>query len=266
MQNKAGINEKNRKRLDALNRCGKNLFSIEEAAEIIDVPIKETRLYLSYLARRGWLARVKRGLYISVPLGIDNPHEYKENPWLVADRIFSPYYIGGWSATEHWGLTDQIFNSVFVFTSRPFRHKNIVVQGSNFALKFSNEGVFKHTKGVWIDNVKIRISDPVQTIVDVLDDPATGGGIRHVADIIENYFTSEYKEEAKLLDYIKEKGNKTIYKRLGFILERLNISSGVVVAVCRENISRGYSAFDPKIRNKGIYSRRWNLRVNAEIR
>jgi predicted transcriptional regulator of viral defense system len=266
IQIKAGINEKNRKLLDALNRFGKNLFSIKEAAEIMGVPIKETRLYLSYFARRGWLARVKRGLYIPVPLGIVNPQEYKENPWLVADRIFSPCYIGGWSAAEYWDLTEQIFNSVCVFTSRPFRHKEIVVQGANFVLKYFGEGVFKHTKGIWIENVKIQISDPAQTIVDILDDPAAGGGIRHVADIIENYFTSEHKEEAILLDYIKEKGNKTTYKRLGFILESLNISSGEVVEVCRENISRGYSVFDPKIRNKGTYNRRWNLRVNAEIR
>ena len=266
MRNIAGINEKNRKRLESLNRFGKNIFSVKDAARIMDLPINNARLYLSYFARRGWLSRVKQGLYITVPLGTVNPQEYKENPWIVADRVFAPCYIGGWSSAEYWDLTEQIFNSVYVFTSRPFRCKNINVQGTDFVLKFFKENTSKHIKGVWIENVKIQVSDSTQTIVDILDDSSAGGGIRHVADIIGNYFSSENKDEAKLLDYIKEKNNKTIYKRLGFILESLHISSTELIEICLKNISRGYSVFDPSIKNKGIYNRRWNLRVNAEIR
>lgn len=266
MKNIAGINEKNRKLLELLNRFGKNIFSVKDAAKIIDLPIKNARLYLSYFARRGWLSRVKRGLYIAVPLGTVNPQEYKENPWIVANRVFAPCYIGGWSAAEHWDLTEQIFNSVYVFTSRPFRCKNINIQGTDFVLKFLGENVSNYIKGVWIENVKIQISEPAQTIVDILDDPSAGGGIRNVADIIENYFSSENKNEAKLTDCIKEKGNKTIYKRLGFILEGLDIFAAELIKICLKNISRGYSVFDPSIKNKGTYNRRWNLRVNAEIK
>ena len=176
MKNKFGINEKNRKFLDSLNRFGKNLFSIEEASRILELSVEKTRFILSYFARRGWLARVKRGLYVSVPLGIINPWEYKENPWIVANRIFSPCYIGGWSAAEYWNLTEQIFNSICIFTSRSFRNKNTNVQGTNFILKFCGENLSAHTKIVWIENVKIFVSDHTQTIVDILNDPLLGGG------------------------------------------------------------------------------------------
>lgn len=266
MNKKSGINEKNRKLLDFLNRFGKNIFSIKEASKIIGLSIKDTRLYLAYFARRGWLARVKRGLYISVPLGTVNPQEYKENPWIVANRVFSPCYIGGWSAAEHWGLTEQIFNTIYVFTYRAFRNKNIIIQGTEFVLKLLNKKDSRHTKGIWLENVKIQISDPTQTVVDILDDPSAGGGIRHVSDIIRNYFSSEHYDETKLLEYIKKNGNKTIYKRLGFILEVLDISSGKVIDNCHKNISSGYSVFDPTIKSKGTFNRRWNLRVNAEIK
>jgi predicted transcriptional regulator of viral defense system len=265
---KSGINEKNRKLLDALNRSGKNIFSIKDASNIIGLPIKKTSLYLGYLTRRGWLARVKRGLYISVPLGTDNPQEYKENPWIVANRIFSPCYIGGWSAAEHWELTEQIFNSICVVTSRSFRRKNTTIQGTAFLLKYLNSDLYKHMhiKSAWVENVKIQVSDPTQTIVDILDDPSSGGGIRHVNDIVKNYFESGHKDEAKLLAYIGERRNKTIYKRLGYILETLNIPADKVIKSCLKNISQGYSTFDPAIKNKGVYNRRWNLRVNAEIK
>lgn len=261
----SGINEKNRKLLDSLNRFGKNLFSIKDAAEIMGLSIKNTRLYLAYFARRGWLSRIKPGFYMPVPLGAINPQEYKENPWIVANRIFSPCYIGGWSAAEHWDLTDQIFNSIFVFTSRMFRRKSVNVQGTDFVLKLVREKKIGHTKGVWVENVKIQVSDPTQTIVDILDDPPSGGGIRHVAEIIENYFNSEHRNDADLLKYISENKNRTIYKRLGYILETLNVRALEVIEVCKKNMSAGYSAFEPKIKAKGIFSRKWNLRVNAEI-
>ena len=105
MKTSSGINEKNRRLLESLNRFGKKLFSIKEAAIIMRLSHEDARFYLAYFTRRGWLSRVKRGLYISVPLGTVNPQEYKENPWIVANRIFSPCYIGGWSAAEHWYLT-----------------------------------------------------------------------------------------------------------------------------------------------------------------
>jgi len=261
-----GINKKNRKLLYYLNSSGKNLFSVREASEILELPADKTRLILSYFERRGWLTRVKPGLYVSVPLGTANPHEYREAPWLVAGRVFTPCYIGGWSAAEYWELTEQIFNSVYVVTSRPFRNKNINVQGTDFVLKFRKKIILDHTKGVWIGSEKVFVSGPSQTIVDILDDPAAGAGIRHAADIVEGYFRSEAANEMELLDYIGEYGNKTIYKRLGFILESLGLASEGFVETCRKKISRGYSALDPTIKIKGTYNRRWNLRVNAGIR
>lgn len=265
MEKKLGINEKNRRLLDLLNRFGKNLFSIKDASKIIGLPVKDTRLYLGYLARRGWLARVKRGLYVSVPLGTVNPQEYRENPWIVADRIFAPCCIGGWSAAEHWGFTDQIFNSVFVFTARMFRKKNVTIQGTEFVLKLVRTKKIGHTKSIWIENVKVQVSNPYQTIVDVLNDPAVGGGIRHVSDIVRNYFNSEYRNDIELLSYIKENKNRTVYKRLGYILEISNIEAPEIIKECHKNISSGYSVLDPTIKTKGSFNRRWNLRVNAKV-
>lgn len=261
----SGIDEKNRKLIDSLNRFGKNIFSVKDAAEIMGLPIKNARLYLSYFARRGWLSRIKPGLYMSVPLGIINPQEYRENPWIVANRVFSPCYIGGWSAAEHWDLTDQIFSSIFVFTGRLFRKKNVKIQGTDFVLKLVRKKNIGHTKGVWIENVKVQVAEPTQTIVDMLDDPAVGGGIRHITEIVKNYFNSEHRNDSELSKYISENNNRTIYKRLGYIIETFNIQAPNLIEVYRENISAGYSILDPTIKNKGTFNRRWNLRVNAEI-
>ena len=33
-----------------------------------------------------------------------------EDPLVIAEKLFSPCYVGGWSAAEYWGITEQIFN------------------------------------------------------------------------------------------------------------------------------------------------------------
>lgn len=261
----SGISGKNRKLLDELNRTQEGPFSIKEASKVLGISESDTRICLAYFVRKGWLSRVKRGLYITVPLGTVNPREYKENPWVVANRVFSPCYIGGWSAAEHWEFTDQIFNSIVVFTLRRLRNKNIQIQGTNYVLKFVDKKYFGKTKAVWINNTKIQISDPIQTIVDILDGPSIGGGIRNIADIVRAYFESEYRNDEIIVGYIEVKNNKTIYKRLGYLIEACGIDAPNLKVVCEKRVSTGFTLLDPTVEPKGHFSSKWNLRINVGV-
>lgn len=261
----SGISEKFRRILDDLNRTQKGPFSSKEAADATGLPFKKASVILTYFAAKGWLSRVRRGLYITVPLGTVNPREYKENPLIVANRVFAPCYVGGWSAAEHWELTDQIFNSVVVFTLRRLRSKTLQIQGTDFVLKFINKKYFGQTKQVWIANTKVQISDPVQTIVDILDDPAIGGGMRNVGDIVQEYFKSQHRNDDAIVKYIECSNNRTIFKRLGYFIETLGIDAEKLKEMCEKSISAGYSLLDPAIEAKGSFNSRWNLRINVSI-
>ena len=110
----AGVTGRRRKQLLLLHRAFHGPFDALRAAPVLDLDIKRTRRILAALAGSGWLARVRRGWYIGVPIEASAPGEWREDPWVVATTLFSPGYIGGWSAVEHWGLTDQIFNVIYV--------------------------------------------------------------------------------------------------------------------------------------------------------
>lgn len=262
----SGISEKNRRFLDDLNRVIKGPFSAKEAAKVLDMPLKEISVLLTYFAMKGWLSRIKRGIYITVPLGTVNPQEYKEHPWVVASSVFKPCYIGGWSAAEYWEFTEQIFKSIVVFTLRRYRKKNMPVQGTDFVLKFINQKYFGKTKQVWIENTKIAVSDPIQTIVDILDDPSIGGGMRNIADIVREYFGSKYRDDDTIVNYIEARNNKTIYKRLGYIVETIRIDAPILKETCTKNISKGYSLLDPTAKPNGPFNSKWNLQLNIGIR
>jgi predicted transcriptional regulator of viral defense system len=261
----SGISEKNRKLLDELNRAQKGLFSSDQASNALNLPLKKTSILLAYFARKGWLSRARRGLYITVPLGTINPQAFKGNPWVVASRIFEPCYIGGWTAAEYWEFSDQIFNSIVVFTLRRLRSKNIKIHDTDFILKFINKKYFGKTKPVWVDNEKIQLSDPIQTIVDILDDPAIGGGIRNVADIVREYFKSQYRNDTEIMNYIASKNNRTIYKRLGFLIETFGIEAPDLKDQCKGKISAGFGLLDPTIEPKGHFNGQWKLRINSNV-
>ncbi|MGA1871888.1 MAG: type IV toxin-antitoxin system AbiEi family antitoxin domain-containing protein [bacterium] len=260
-----GITKANRKLLDLLHRQQRGPFTPQDAMKILEISYTKSTRLLAYWTERGWLTRIRKGLYMTVPLGSINPSERREDPWIIAASIFKPCYIGGWSACEHWGLTEQIFKDVVVITANKIRKRELSIQGTPFILKAVQEKKIFGTKIVWREHTKVKVSDPSRTLVDILDDPSIGGGVRHIAEIINQYFEGEHKDTAKLLEYIKTLNNRTIYKRLGFIIETLNLNYPDLIERCQANLSKGYSVLDPTAASKGNIVRRWNLKVNVRI-
>ena len=108
------------------------------------------------------------------------------------------------------------------------------------------------------------MSDPSRTVVDMLDDPSFGGGIRHVAHALSEYFDSHVDEEV-LLSYVERRGNRSVYKRLGYLIEAQNIPSPELIHACRSRMSTGLVDLDPAVPATGRITKRWNLRVNVDL-
>ncbi|MGH9047164.1 MAG: type IV toxin-antitoxin system AbiEi family antitoxin domain-containing protein, partial [Acidimicrobiales bacterium] len=213
----AGISQRNRAYLEELHRGAHGAFDVGGAARILGLPHDETGQLLGYLARRGWLSRVRRGLYVAVPLDARQSGEWVEDPWVVADRLFAPCYVGGWSAFEHWDLTEQTFRTLLVVTARRVRHRDEVIQGLPFHLTVRNEDAMFGTVSVWRGQNKVAVSDPSRTVIDVLDNPSLGGGIRTVADVLAEYLRSEHRDDEMLVRYGDRLGNRAAFKRLGYL-------------------------------------------------
>lgn len=262
----AGIGLRNRAAVDTIHRAFTRPFSVTEASQELKLSNARTRKLLAHLATGGWLSRIRRDLYSPVPLGATSPADWRADSWVVAATTFAPGYIGGWTACEYWHFTDQLFRDIVVVTSRRIRSRAVHIQGTRFRLKVISAKKKFGTKTVWRGPTKVEVSDPSRTIVDILNDPTIGGGIRHVAEVLVAYFESEHRDENILLDYIERLGNRTVYKRLGYLAETLGISTPRTIQICREKISAGLSALDPSVRAPGRITKRWNLRVNVVIK
>ncbi len=261
----AGISQRNRALLEQLHRRTKGAFDVAEASQILGVGHEDASRLLGYLARRGWLSRVRRGLYVTVPLDARRSGEWVADSWVVAERVFNPCYIGGWSACEHWDLTEQIFRTLLVVTARRVRHRDVEIQGLPFHLTVRPHDLLFGTAPVWRDQTRVCVSDPSRTIVDVLDDPRLGGGIRTVADVLYEYFRSEHRNDQLLLEYADRLGNRAVFKRLGYLLEHSGAEASGLIEACLERRSSGLAVLDPSVRVRGRIVRRWRLRVNVTL-
>lgn len=261
----SGISATSRDRLERLHRNTRGTVTVPEAAKILGLSDASAAPLLARWQSQGWLQRVRRGLYVLVPLGASGRVGVVADPWILMARAFAPCYIGGWSACEHWGLTEQLFREVVVFSSKPVRPRRGEVGGIGYLARVVPPRQLFGTRRVWRDRTPVDVSDPARTIVDVLDVPALGGGIRHVAEVVRAFFTSEHRNDDRLVEYGRRLGNQTVFKRLGFLVERMGIQAPDLLVKCRAARSAGYARLDPDNPARGRLLRRWGLRVNVEI-
>jgi predicted transcriptional regulator of viral defense system len=253
-----GIGKLSRERLAEVLRAIKGTASVSQVAEILGVSSTEAAKILSRWHEKGWVSRVKRGLYVPVPLEASSADEPLEDTWMIADKLYAPCYIGGWSAAEFWDLTEQIFRTTIVMTRQAPRDRNPVIKGARFLLCTVSDMKMFGLKPVWRGQVKVSVSDPTRTILDMLADPRLGGGIRSVQDMLLNYLHSDVKNLDLLVDYADRLGNGAVFKRLGFLLERNASDEKAAMEKCAQRLTKGNTRIDPKLKAERLVSR-WRL-------
>jgi len=260
MSDIAGLSKESREKLAKVLRKAVGTISVEQAAASLGVSRKETAKKLSQWEKQGWLSRVRRGLYVPVPLESKSADIALEDPWIIAERLFSPCYIGGWSAAEHWDLTEQIFRSIMVMTTKKPRHRRPVIKATSFVLRSISPDAFFGTKTIWRGPVKVSISDPTRTVIVTLADPSLGGGLRPTTDVFRAYLKSSSKDLELLVSYAGRLGTGAVYKRLGFLLERFVPDETEIIEKCRARISMGNSKLDPSLPSTRLITN-WRLWV-----
>lgn len=255
-----GLGKLDRDRLSKLLRGTKGTISVVQAAAILDMPNSGVAKLLSRWTKKGWLSRVRRGLYIPVPLESPTADIPLEDAWIIADKLYERCYIGGWSAAEYWDLTEQIFRTVVVLTTQQLRERKQSIKGTDFLLKTAPDKAMFGLKAIWRGQVKVNVSDSTRTVLDMLSDPKLGGGLRSTVDMFKNYLASDNKNIGLLIEYADQLGNGAVFKRLGFLLEKFTEDEQVFIEQCRERLTKGNAKLDPALSADNLVTR-WRLWV-----
>ena len=244
-----------------LVRAAGDVISVEGAAKVLDLDRTGAAKTLARWTQQGWLRRVGRGSYVPVTLDALGSNFVLDDPWVLVPALFAPAYVGGRTAAQHWDLTEQMFNDVVVMTTRPVRQKSQQRHGVTFTLKHIDKTRLFGAKPVWRGKGKTLVSDVHRTIVDMLADPAIGGGIQHVSDCFCAYLKRADRDDAQLLDYADRFANGAVLKRLGFLAE-IDLNGTALVAPCLERLTKGNAKLDPALPCPRLATR-WRLWVPA---
>jgi len=245
-----------------LKKTNKSIFRIRDAMRILDKDEKAAADLLSKLVKRGILSRLKAGLFMIVP--IEAEKNYLENRYVIAGEIMRPnrYYISYASAMAIHGLTTQPVLNVQISSS--VRKKEMTVADIKFSFYRVKPSDYFGIEEKWVTKQeRASVSDLERTIVDCLARPELCGGVPEAAKGI--WLAKEKINYVKLLEYTKKIGIKAVAKRLGFILQLLELSDKKTLAKLEKysQSSEAYVLFDPTLKNTGKYIREWRLRVNS---
>lgn len=263
MKNKY-ISKQSNRILTFFNEQDRHCFDYELAKKALpkskDSALREL---LSDMTRRGLLMRVKRGLYYIIPYEQD-ADTFMPDWHLLAECLVqdAKYYIGYYSALQVHNLITQPSLKEQIVVSRQVKPSKIKIKEVQFQFIYHNETHFFGTKKIWIDNFnKIICSDLEKTIIDCLFKPDYAGGIVEIAGAI--YASREKIKFNVLLEYAVKFNSQAVVKRLGFLLEMLQIETNIIEDLQKMK-TNSIVLLDTELPKLGKIKTKWSIQQNIE--
>jgi predicted transcriptional regulator of viral defense system len=250
--------------LDKINEQNKKCFSIDEAYLLLSNSAKDNvKRMLSNMTKRGLLMRVKEGLYYVIPFEQDPktfmPDWHLLSQYLVGD---AEYYIGYFSAMQIHSLTTQPNLKEQIVVNKQIKPSTLFVNEIPFQFVYHNEKHFFGNKKTWIDSFnRVQCSDLEKTIIDCLFKPEYAGGITEIAKAI--FKIKDKIDYSKILQYAKRFDSQAVIKRLGFLLELLEIKHPVIDELQKLR-TNSFVLLEPSYTKDGKTIFRWAIQQNID--
>ena len=179
-----------RARLAAVLRVAKEVVSVDITSRTLGIERRSAAKLLSRWKGQGWLRRVGHGLYVAVPLELAGSEQVIADPWVLVPALFDHATSAAGRQPIIGNSPSSSFNEILVFTTRRVTEKRVKSPGRGFHVAQLKPKRLFGLKTLWRGSVKVSISDPARTLVDMIAAPEVGGGIDQVADSLSAYLAS----------------------------------------------------------------------------
>ncbi|RLC62482.1 MAG: hypothetical protein DRI80_06310 [Chloroflexota bacterium] len=120
---------------------------------------------------------------------------------------------------------------------------------------------FFGARRVWSGAEAIQVAEREKALVDSLDRPDLCGGVIEAAKAI--WRGRDEMDWEKAAAYGQRMGNRTILKRLGFLLETFALGTPPLLDALQADVGAGYTVLDNLYPREGRRDHRWHLVVNV---
>lgn len=249
--------------LNGLAADGHVVFCTAQARAALGNGGQDINKLLYHLTRKRWLLRLEKGKYLILPLEAGMEGLYSAHEFVIAAHLVQPYAIAYASALSFHALSDLLPHTVFVATTRRKAEVTVEELGLRFRFITLAPRKFFGIQTVTIEDQPVRITTLSKTLVDGLDRPELCGGVIELAKGLKRY-AGDGAGWAQLTADAQRLGNRTVFKRLGYLVEVLGLEVGEWTDRWRTEISSGETLLDPRYGRRGSYHAGWNLRLNVD--
>ncbi len=189
------------------------------------------KVFLHRLVKKGLVYRIERGKYTVY-----------DTPLIIASHIVQPSYLTLWTALSFYGLTTQLPRDIFVACKS--QKKAVIFQDTR--IRFISAKPDGFTK-VLYQGVQIFIAEKEKLLVDILNT-----GLVPSSELEE--LVSEIDMQ-KMVTYLLKIGNKSLMKRVGFLLEQYGRRAPELL----KKIDANYVPLLQTMKRKGKKDKTWKI-------
>jgi predicted transcriptional regulator of viral defense system len=209
---------------------------------------------ISLLSKIGWLARLRKGLYVIVT-DIGSLAAGDISTYTMCQALNHDSYISFENALQHHGMFDQMLSTVGAVTHK--RARKYSIKGTE--IKFFNikKGLYFGFAQEKSDIGLVNIAEKEKAILDILYFRSNDYYVSLVWEKLK-----EHKDDIDfdLLKKHARKFNMTIVRQVGFLLDRLGINTEDLESIVKGNT--GYGRMTKKSRD---FNSKWRLYFDHTI-
>lgn len=228
---------------------------------------KQEREVLSRLARKQIIARVRPGLYLVPPRlpagGLWSPGESLALTTLMKDRG-GRYQISGPNAFYRYGWTDQVPNRIYAYNNRISGDRKIGSVALTL-IKVDDERLGGTEVVRTPDGIDVLYASKARSLVDAVCDWSRFDTLPKAFGWISQEIKKNDALAPDLVQATIDFGNQGTVRRIGALLERLNVPEPVLRRLEKKlNPSSSYLPWIPNRRKRGKTNNRWGVIINDE--
>jgi len=227
--------------------------------------MQESKIF-SRLARKGVIARLKRGIYLFPPRlplgGVWNPGEYTILREMMKACRNGRYQICGWQAFNRYGFTEQFATRTFAYNNRLSGERMIAGQSFVF-IKVADDRLGGTDIARMVDHVEAVMPTKARALLDAVHDWSRFDSLPAAYAWIRRSVRSDRRMAGVLAQMACRYGNQGTIRRIGYMLENLGLrGSGKRLMQKALRRSKSVIPLVPGRKMRGGINREWGVIVN----
>lgn len=194
---------------------GQKTVTLADVRAALDATEGYARYVAHRLVKKGWLERLRPGLFQLVPAGRGREGIADTHPLTAGAVLVEPYFFSFGTACTHHRLTEQTFSEVYIACR--VRRRSETIRGKRYVfVQLPEARYFGHEETSVLGHV-VRMATVERALLDALDRPRHAGGIGEVSRIVGRGTTRLSWD--RLLEFAERWQQSAIVQRLGHLLD-----------------------------------------------